>query len=82
MRELSLFFDEFGSDNLLSSYYILAVVVHEQDELVNSYIADYHDDLVSRGLPNIPFHAGSLMNDNEKYRDISIEDRKKLFFCV
>ncbi|WP_273396620.1 hypothetical protein [Thermophilibacter mediterraneus] len=41
MSELSLFLDESGSDNLRDTYYILALVVHEQSDDLGENIARY-----------------------------------------
>lgn len=41
LRELSLFVDESGSDNLRDRYYLLTLVLHEQDEDVSKSIHLY-----------------------------------------
>lgn len=41
MSELSLFLDESGSDNLRDTYYILALVVHDQVEDLDEGIEHY-----------------------------------------
>lgn len=41
MSELSLLLDESGSDNLRDTYYILALVVHEQSDDLGENIARY-----------------------------------------
>ena len=57
LRELSLFIDESGSDNLRDRYYLLTLVLHEQDEDVSESIRLYERSLAEKGLPDIPFHA-------------------------
>ena len=57
MRELSLFIDESGSDNLRGRYYLLTLVFHEQDEDVSESIRLYERSLAEKGLSDIPFHA-------------------------
>ena len=41
LRELSLFIDESGSDNLRDRYYLLTLVLHEQDKDVSESIRLY-----------------------------------------
>lgn len=79
MSELSLFLDESGSDNLRDTYYILALVVHEQSDELAENIGRYQESLREKGLPDIPFHATPLLNGHDAYENMDIATRKKLF---
>lgn len=78
MRELSCFVDESGSDNLRDRYYILALVLHDQAELLDDEIALYERSLRDKGLPDILLHAGPLMTGHEAYEGMELADRKRL----
>ena len=78
LRELSLFIDESGSDNLKDRYYLLTLVLHEQDEDVSESIRLYERSLAEKGLPDIPFHASPLLNGHDDYENMDPDDRKRL----
>ena len=78
LRELSLFIDESGSDNLRDRYYLLTLVLHEQDEDVSESIRLYKRSLAEKGLPDIPFHASPLLNGHDDYENMDTADRKRL----
>ena len=78
LRELSLFIDESGSDNLRDRYYLLTLVLHEQDEDVSESIRLYERSLAEKGLPDIPFHASPLLNGHDGYENMDPADRKRL----
>lgn len=79
LKELSLFFDESGSDGLDGRYYLLTLVAHEQADDIDEGIKLYCQALSRQNLPDIPFHASPLMNGKDAYRTISLADRKRLF---
>ena len=78
MRELSIFIDESGSDNLLDYYYILTIVLHDQSNNLDYSIKLYENSLEQKHLPNIPFHASPLMNKKDNYKCLDMSIRKKL----
>lgn len=78
MRELSVFVDESGDAGSVSAYYLLALVFHEQAIDIKHCISMYEQSLAVRSLPNIPFHLGPLLNGNDAYRHMDIQERKKL----
>ncbi len=78
MSDISLFLDESGSDNLRDTYYILALVVHEQSDALGDDIARYQASLAQKGLPDIPFHATPLLNGHDDYEGMDMADRKRL----
>lgn len=79
MSELSLFLDESGSDNLRDTYYILALVVHEQSDDLAESISRYQGSLREKGLSDIPFHATPLLSGHDAYAGMDIAERKRLF---
>ncbi len=79
MRELSLFIDESGSDNLRDQFYIVALVIHDQSAVLDDDIERYRHSLRDKGLPDIPFHATPLLNGHDDYEGMDIATRKRLF---
>lgn len=78
MSELSIFIDESGSDGLRDKYYLVTLVVHEQDDSLLENIGLYEQSLSARNLPDIPFHASPLLNGHADYTHLSLAERKKL----
>lgn len=79
MRELSIFIDESGSDDLRERYYLVAFVFHEQDNSIAEGIKKYERAVVDSGLPLLPFHASPLMNGKDQFKDLDIVKRKRMF---
>lgn len=78
MAEISLFADESGECGTESKYYLLTLVFHEQDAVLDEQIALYERTLREKGLPDIPLHTSPLLNGNDEYRGMGIQDRKRL----
>ena len=78
MRELSIFIDESGSDGLDGSYYLLALVLHEQGDSLERAIAQYEQSLRDKGLPNAPLHTTPLLYHKKGYEGMDEETRKRL----
>lgn len=78
LRELSLFIDESGSDGLKDRYYLLTLVLHEQDVRIEESIHLYERSLAQKQLPDIPFHASPLLNGHGGYEGMSLAERKRL----
>lgn len=78
-RELSIFVDESGSDDLRTPHYLIAFVFHNQRIDIASSIVKYEQALRDQGLPNIPFHAEPLMNGHDGYQNMTLESRSRLF---
>lgn len=78
-RELSIFIDESGSDNLRDRCYLISLVLHDQSDSIDESIAHYERALHDKGLPSVPFHAEPLMNGHNAYEGLSLETRAKLF---
>ena len=78
MSELSAFIDESGSDGLKDRFYLLTIVLHEQDEDIADCVTQYRNALAQKGLPHLTFHASPLMNGHDDYEGMGIADRKRL----
>ena len=78
MLEISLFVDESGESGTESKYYLLTLVFHEQANDISCPISLYESDLHAKGLPDIPLHTSPLMNGHDEYKDMDIQDRKRL----
>lgn len=78
VAEISLFADESGETGTESRYYLLTVVFHDQDDDIAPQIARYEQALHDKGLPDVPLHAGPLMNGHDDYEGMDIQDRKRL----
>lgn len=78
MLEVSLFADESGESGAESKYYLLTLVLHEQNDDISQPISLYESDLRAKGLPDIPLHASPLMNGHDEYGGMDIQDRKRL----
>ena len=78
MRELSIFVDESGSQGGHSRYCLVTLLMHDQDDSIAENIASYEECLRNADLPNLPLHASPLMNGNDDYEGMDMEDRKKM----
>lgn len=65
MHELSLFIDESGSDNLRNRYYLLTLVLYEQDMDISESVRLYERSLAERSLLDIPFNAPAVERPRE-----------------
>lgn len=81
MRELSVFIDESGSDGLRDKYYLVTLVLHEQDDDISEGIKLYEQSLAEKGLPDVPFHASPLLNGHDDYEGMALAERKRLLFA-
>lgn len=76
--ELSIFCDESGSDGLDGKYYLLTLVLHNQDDSIKESIDHYEQSLKDKNLPNLTFHASPLIYGKKDYKGKTPEIRKKL----
>lgn len=79
MRELSIFADESGGQDGHSKYYVLTLVFHDQDFDIANNIEKHRQGILDRGLKDIPFHAGPLLNGHDDYANMSFKERKSYF---
>lgn len=77
MRELSVFVDESGDVGETSSYYLITLVLHAQNEPIEDSVKLYELSLRDKGLKNVPMHLGPLMNGNDNFRFWEVADRKR-----
>lgn len=75
---LNLHVDEAGNQDLPEGLYIVAVVLHEHGDDVETPISEYENRLRLAGLNDVPFHGKDLLHGNEAYRTVSVGDRKRL----
>ena len=78
MSELSIFVDESGGQKGHSRYCLVTLLLHNQDDAIESQILTYENDLYIKGLPNLPFHASPLMNGHDDYESMGLDKRKRL----
>ena len=77
MKDLSIFVDESGDPGTESKYYLIALVFHDQSDGFERYEADYLQALRTKGLRDIPLHLSPLLNGNDRYRGMDVEERKR-----
>ena len=51
-----------------AGYYMVAMVMHDQDDALGSYIAAYEERLTQSNLDDIPFHMADLLHGQEGYK--------------
>lgn len=78
MREISIFADESGDKTNHNRYFILTLVMHDQDDPIAERVSVYEASLRRMDLPNIPFHSEPLLNGHGEYEYLSMEQRKRL----
>lgn len=78
MLEVGIFIDESGIQEGVSRYYLVTLVIHEQDVDLAPYFAAYEQSLRDRSLPDIPFHSTPLLRASDDYKDMRIEIRNRL----
>lgn len=79
MSEISVFVDESGGQGGQSKYYILTLVFHDQKDSIVVELEKYHKGLAMRGLRDLPFHAGPIMNGHDEYEGMDFAVRKSYF---
>ena len=82
MGKLSVFVDEsgdFGAASSHSPYYIVTMVIHEQDNDISPQIDQLNAVLNSLNLPNHTIHAEPLIRREQNYVNMPPNDRRALF---
>lgn len=79
MKDLSIFVDESGDPGTESKHCLIVLVFHEQSEGFARYEADYLKALNRAGLRDIPLHLSPLLNGNDEYKGMGVEERKRFF---
>ena len=81
-RTLSCFIDEsgdFGDYDSHCQYYIVSFVLHDQSISIDYQLNGIERYLTNLGFPHHAIHAGPLIRRESDYKDMLMEDRKKLF---
>ena len=81
MKELSIFVDEsgdFGEYNHHAPYYIISMVLHDQDIDITEDLRILEKELQNLGWPNHCVHAGPVIRSEEEYRGYSLSERQKI----
>lgn len=81
MKTLSIFIDEsgdFGEYEAHSPYYIISIVLHDQDKSISEEVDKLERSLSDIGYPNHCAHTGPLIRGEEEYRLIDIDERKSI----
>ena len=81
-KTLSCFVDESGQEKRSgfdAKYYLLTLVLHDQDNPITDSIASYEQNLASNSLPDIPFHMVDLLHGHGEYENLDFATRKKLY---
>ena len=79
MNEISIFVDESGGQNGHSKYYALTLVFHDQSNNIAKTLYEHERGLAIRGLANLPFHAGPILNGHDEYEGLDFKTRKSYF---
>lgn len=77
MQELSIFIDESGDVGVVSDFYLVGLVFHEQQFKIADDIELYEASVEKSRLDRTPFHFNPLINGNDEYKWKRIEVRKK-----
>lgn len=77
--EISIFVDESGGQGGHSKYYALTLVFHDQACGIDEYLAKHRQGLIDRGLADLPFHAGPILNGHDDYEGMDFKTRKSYF---
>lgn len=79
---LSCFIDEsgdFGPYDFHSPYYLVTMVLHDQNKDIRQYIAAMDEYIQNCGWPNHAIHVGPIIRRENIYVDSTVEERKHLF---
>jgi hypothetical protein len=81
MKELSIFVDEsgdLGEYDYHAPYYIISLVLHEQNVSINKELDYLENELSNIGLPKHCVHAGPVIRSEEEYREFNVKERQKI----
>lgn len=81
MKELSIFVDEsgdFGEYDHRAPYYIISMVLHNQQDDISNELQVLERELNNLGLPNHCIHSGPVIRSEEEYRGYDLTDRKRM----
>ena len=81
MKELSIFVDEsgdFGEYDYRTPYYIISMVLHNQDVDITEDLRILENELHNIGWSHHCVHAGPVIRSEEEYRGYSLLERQKI----
>jgi hypothetical protein len=81
MKELSIFIDEsgdFGDYDYRSPYYIISMVLHDQDVGIDQDLDILETELTNIGWSNHCVHAGPVIRAEAEYKGYSIKERQMI----
>ena len=81
-KAISIFVDESGSftyPDEMSPYYLVGLVLHDQDKAVHDAIARYERELDLMGLTHLCFHAGPIIRREECFQPMNWQLRSRIF---
>jgi len=82
MRNLSVFVDEsgdFGRYQPQSPYYILTLLFHDQDVDIKESVNKLNAAVAPFNIMTRTVHAGPLIRRESEYRNIFVEERRRIF---
>ena len=82
-RTLSVFVDESGilaKDDPTSRFYIVALVLHEQERAIAAEVERLDRELEAVGIANLCFHAGPLIHAHDRFMFMTWDLRRKIFY--
>ena len=82
IKTLSCFIDETGDFGAFDShcpFYIVTAVLHDQSTSIEKEINGLEHYLTNLGYQHHTIHSGPLIRREFDYKDLSMEERKKLF---
>lgn len=77
--ELSIFIDESGDFFECSKYYLMTLVLHEQDKSIEQELRILDNAMAQKNFPLRPIHSSPLIHKANDYYHWSYEDRRYLF---
>ena len=85
MKELSIFVDEsgnFGMNAKHSPYYLVSFVFHDQQHDISEKVSHMERFLSEFGFPNHCVHTEPIIRNEAVYKDLTLDERKKIFNCL
>ena len=82
MKELSIFVDEsgdFGEYNYMSPYYIVTLILHEQEKSIFEEVQKLDLCLDNYNIAQDAIHTAPLIRREDIYKTLSKDERLKIF---
>lgn len=82
MKTISIFVDEsgdFGRYDKFSHYYVITMVIHNQDFNISEQISHLDRELSLMGISNHTVHTSPLIRREENYVNMLPNERRKIF---